>query len=117
MRLPYSRLTARTMMGVVAISGIGFGYAARMDQRRSHLLAVARDHESQVIRLQQGWALTAPNRICVETWWDASGRALFRQEVVRINLQNEWHRTMREKYRRASAQPWLPVEPDPPKPK
>ena len=51
----------------------------------------------------------------------ARGRALVAKYVQRQAQYNKrrlaYHTALRRKYMAAAARPWLPIEPDPPKPK
>jgi hypothetical protein len=87
MQLPRPRFTVRRMMVAVAILGLSLGFLA---ERRARFLRVAAQHKSQT---DWPWAFHLP------------------PGVVSYDIE------MQLKYERAARYPWLPVEPDPPRPK
>ena len=92
MRVP--GMTTRRWMVAVAVVGIVLGVTI---ERRERFRQIADYHQAEFMKL-------------------ASRMKPFARED-RDWHPLEWHETMKRKYERASALPWLPVEPDPPEPR
>jgi len=101
-------ITPRRMIAV-AVVGVVIGSVL---ERRSRFLKLAEYHRSQIVGAPFVIAMRAPDRVCVELWMDAQGRAVSPQEIVK----DQWHSQLSSKYLGAAARPWLPVERDPPRP-
>jgi hypothetical protein len=85
-----TRMTTRRWMVAVAVVAIFFGLAER--SRRFSEIADLHDGQSEA-------SVTTP------------------EERNRLTRWNAYNRAMCRKYRRAARYPWLPVEPDPPRPR
>ncbi len=94
MRLP--RMTTRRWMIAVAVVAVGCAAVLHSleDRRRERFARIADQHIAVFLVPAQ-----VPDRE--------------RRSVKRL----DWHRKMADKYLRAARYPWLPVEPDPLKPK
>jgi hypothetical protein len=99
MRLPRVQFTLRRLMVAVAIVGLTVGIGIEGERRRSRFLRIAIDHSHQAIL-----------RLSGNTW----------SPLRMVEMQKayaHYHDLMAQKYKRAARYPWLPVAPDPPKPK
>ncbi len=94
MKQPPARPTVRRMMVAVAITSLALGMIARSRQ----MSELAARHEAKSHEHSQMMPL--PNGGLVELF----------------DNRGQWHRTMSEKYGRASRYPFLPVAPDPNEP-
>jgi|SRR5215467_5754768 len=104
MRLP--RMTTRRWMIAVAVVALICAAAVILRERKERFGRIARRHWHAVeLSSLVGHAdMLGTPRFPRETF------ALRRKRVI------DWHREMARKYRGAARHPWLPVEPDPPKP-
>jgi CO/xanthine dehydrogenase FAD-binding subunit len=116
MRFTRPRFTVRRLMVVVAVVAVIVG-VERLYERRIAFLLLASEHarlEDRAQKLSGSMSDTATlneakgNDDAAEGW---RRRASF-QDVEAISRG-----LMRRKYERAARNPWLPLEPDPPKPK
>lgn len=104
------RFTIRTIMVAVALIAVPLGMCA---ERTSRFIRLADWNDVRAGDLQ------VHNECCgsFALYIDAkNGRILEPAEGRRREILWEWHRDIAEKYRAAARYPWLPVEPDPPKP-
>jgi hypothetical protein len=101
MKLPSPRLSVRTALILVAVTGASvWGWV--MWRRSGAFSAIAREHAATEASLSQPWnAATEPM---------SDGRLWTQAERVAL------YRGLRRKYERAARHPWLSVEPDPPLP-
>jgi hypothetical protein len=123
MRLPCVQFTVRWMLAGVAVWGIVVALALVLEKRQARFLHLATEHNSQIAwtNFVHEYALGIDHR-CRESWTDDRGRFFsdpkeLQAAIDRNRSQNNWHISLSQKYRDAAARPWLPVEPDPPKPK
>jgi hypothetical protein len=110
MRLPLVRFTVRRMMAAVAVLALFFGILERefRFQRLAeyHFLRAfpsigADDHGGMLVTSD------GEKTVWVEA---ATGTPITRARA-------RWHEILQDKYRKAARYPWLPIDPDPPKPK
>ena len=94
MRLSRLRMTTRWLMVVVAIIAVGCAMVVSLVERRRARFARIADRHVAVF-------LTP---------------AQIRDPERRSASRLDWHSKMAGKYLQAARYPWLPVEPDPPKP-
>jgi hypothetical protein len=92
MRLP--RMTTLRWMVVVAVVAVGCAAVVSVAERRRQRFARIADRHIAVFLVP------------------AQVRDPERRSAIRLN----WHSTMADKYLHAARYPWLPVEPDPPRP-
>ena len=129
MRFP--RFTLRRLMAVVAVAALALGL--EMGRRRSvAFLALAKTHQGQYSKYQRLYlqsyldinahrAKAAKFRASFFVYWpqakqeDELADQLEADSKASARLA-EYHRRMREKYRRAARSWFEPVEPDPPAP-
>lgn len=115
MRLPRYRL--RTLLVALAIAGLTLGIVSELIVRRDRFRELAADHASQVhgvVGVHENFGRTRMGRF---TWLDrTTGEDLSEQQRHRIQLRNQWHHSLSQKYLTSAASPWLPVGPDPPEP-
>jgi hypothetical protein len=129
MRVPRVRFTVRWMMAAVAVVAMGLGVRAQL--ARWHQLA--RYYEIRAGRLRRSVAtFRSIDDMCQEQWIEhyraADERSLpgpktyygwaerYGEETAFARRHAEYLDHLRRKYQRAAAQPWWPVEPDPPPP-
>jgi hypothetical protein len=104
MRIPRVRFTIARMMVAVAVIALLLGAVAIL-RRRANLQGLADYH-----------AETARQIRSLHVW-------TFRPDGPPVDISFEdprladYHEDMAGKYKRAACYPWLPVAPDPPKPK
>jgi hypothetical protein len=97
MTLPRPRFTVLRLMLVVAIVAVVLGARSWYEGRSARFREMAR-------RYSKSWLENADIVVGDRESDETQAR------------RSEHHRAMWEKYLRASRQPWLPVEPDPPEP-
>ncbi len=134
MRLPRVRLTVRRMMVVVAVVAVAL--AGGLTYRRWAVYrerAAGHAHAEQLARFLLGGGIAvirgADGRVeevngpvAVRTSEAGGGLTEFMilptpgYDAVALGRRAAYHARLRRKYERASARPWLPVEPDPPGP-
>jgi hypothetical protein len=78
-----------------------------IEERRRRFESVAAEHQSKRWR-GIGESFAGP-----PTYYDGNGKIMTPAEVK----ASDWHAKLEQKYRSAAAEPWLPVEPDPPPPR
>jgi hypothetical protein len=108
MHLPGVRFTIRQQMITIAIVGLPLGlFIVEERQRRTSefLMSLATYHKSKTVA-----AIGCSRTRC--TFTDQSGKVLTSAEVN----ASGWHEQLAQKYRYAAVRPWMPVEPDPPRP-
>jgi hypothetical protein len=84
-----------------ALIGLAFGV---IEERRRRFEALATEHESKL------WHGMDESFSGPPTYYDGNGKIMTRAEVE----AGGWHSNLAQKYRSAAANPWLPVEADPP---
>jgi hypothetical protein len=117
MRLP--QMTTRRWMIVAAVVGPLAGMHLKqwrgdllLKQRQDYFLSRMQIHLKGVKACDMVYA----DGSCQTLWSDAR-REKWKREVSLTPRRHAYHVAMYQKYERASRQPWLPVEPDPPAPK
>jgi type II secretory pathway pseudopilin PulG len=105
-RLPRVRITIRRMMVAVAIVGLLMGTGRWVVVMRTRSAAYDR-------RAQEFGMMTARGGSAVLT---ADGRLISINDDENDWLRDAWACKLAEKYWRLSDYPWLPVEPDSPRP-
>jgi predicted nucleic acid-binding protein len=107
MRLP--RMTTRRWMVAVSIVAVGLGAWILITRSRSYadLAAWHADRENEVRRVAEAFE---GGQFDADIWRDALALARRSRRLI------AYHSALRRKYVLASRRPWLPVEPDPPKP-
>ena len=99
----YPRMTTRRWMVAVAIIALGCAVLASLiERRRAYLIERRRERFARIADRHISVFLTP-----------AQVRDPERRSAERL----DWHGKMADKYLHAARYPWLPVEPDPPKPK
>jgi hypothetical protein len=108
---PPRMTTRRWMVAVAVVALIAWGI-----HRRNSFQRLAAWHRSQIFPPSPGLSVRISENSAPTTrrWWiGEDGNVWLSAQLLR---ENSWHTQMAEKYRRAARYPWLPVEPDPPKP-
>jgi hypothetical protein len=126
MRLPRVRITVQWMMAAVAVVAMGLGVRAQL--ARWHQLAWYYEIEASKTRRCVA-QFRAIGNMSHEQWIaycrapvDARSRpptwrALpYEEETAAARRHADYLDLKRKKYQRAAAQPWWPLEPDPPPP-
>jgi hypothetical protein len=86
-------------------------------ERRSRFSRLAAQHRSQIVECEE-WGVhrRLGSEVNYRVFYCVDGEAVpWRRFRVARDL-NEWHGLLAQKYERAAARPWLPVERDPPPP-
>jgi hypothetical protein len=104
MRLPRVRFTVRRMMAAVAIAAALLGPLVYLKRRSDRFWTI---HLEQAA-LAQGLR----NSLARMNQRERSDGAVWMGPMERSN----YHKRLSMKYREAALRPWLPIEPDPPKP-
>jgi hypothetical protein len=108
--------TVRKLMLLAIVVGLPLGLCLG---RRSEFLRRARWHESQTVELHATSfefmkdPHTGRDIAFGKTWADERGRDLGHDEYLRLRRENDRHRALAVKYRRAADHLWLRIESDP----
>jgi hypothetical protein len=127
MRLP--RITTRrwvVLIVIVAVSLLGAMEVLGIREGRTRYQGLADDHARQAV-LELSYSRVDPTSKKVQHVSDGreTGTILFRNDdkaswphIRELRLREaRWHFLLEQKYREAALAPWLPVSPDPPRPK
>jgi hypothetical protein len=93
-------------MAAVAVVAAAIASIVVPLHRRWSFESLAAYHQSKGV---YGYACSRTSWACI----DRNGKVMTPDEIKVA----DWHMALAQKYRRAAAQPWLPVEPEPPLPK
>jgi hypothetical protein len=130
MRLP--RMTTRRWMIVVMVVGLVMG-GIRLKRRHDDFLYRAQRHENSMVLLRViSDRLPGPTRMVGRSLLERTfaekpelleGIAVYEQAIALREQRIAWleqrisyDAAMARKYRHAARYPWLPIEPDPPRP-
>jgi hypothetical protein len=128
MRVPRVRFTVRWIMAAVAVVAIGLGVRTQL----AHWHQLARSYDITARRLGRLVAAFRTKGDMSHEQWDAHCRAVdernrrgpptwgsaepYWPEPAAARRHADYLDLKRKKYQRAAAQPWWPLEPDPPPP-
>ena len=115
--MPLPRMTTRRWMILVALLAVGLGWGLHLDrlerEYQSRTLEFSRkvgESEADLALLETRLKLRFPRMTPAE-------EAATRLEIRKLAEDVAYYKRMHLKYKRAHRRPWLPVPPDPPKPK
>ncbi len=108
MRWPRVRFRVRSMMVVVAIVALSMWARFQVEARRNHFSQLVRSFFEKRVAAS-AFAYSGPGGAVMERLAKADGER--RAEA------SAYYTGLIQKYERATRYPWLPVAPDPPKPR
>jgi hypothetical protein len=116
MRLSRMRMTLRRWMIAVAAASVGLGIweiERRRDRYRQRAYGWQRE---ELLAWDNLIEASHPEQVCVRGGKGASETQDLPINTERLRQQTLYCQRMKRKYEYAARHPWLPVEPDPPRP-
>ena len=104
-------LTALVAIAVLVLAGVI--WSSQMTRLSELYRQRAKEHELSQIDQQAKWDERNRSAEWAETNGQESAARVFREEADRVAVAVSRHSLLRQKYERAAARPWLPLEPDP----